>query len=364
MNAITNLHGEVRTLEPKASGKRFQVLTAGDVMNRPPLHWLVSGVVPAQGLACIYGASGSGKSFLALDLCAAVAEGEKWFGHRITSVPVVYLALEGEYGFRQRVKAWKVNQGRDLPAALKFILHPLDLRKPDDLAALADAVMTAGVGGGLLVIDTLNRASGGADENSGKDMGEIIDAAKALQSRLGGTVLLIHHTGKDQSKGLRGHSSLYAALDSALEVRRDGDGRKWSIAKSKDEGDTAAYSFRLDVVEVDIDEHGDAITSCAVVPEDRKAEIHRVLPPKSGNQRVVWNALGEILRQAGGARPRNAPDTLPIGRSAITLESAIDAIRERLACEPKRKTERARQALTGLQAKGLIGIDGGYVWAV
>jgi len=84
----------------------------------------------------------------------------------------------------------------------------------------------------LLVIDTLTVAASGADENSSSDMGLIIEAAKALQAKLGGLVLLVHHSGKDQSKGLRGHSSLHAALDAAIEVIRNHDNRRrWRIAK-------------------------------------------------------------------------------------------------------------------------------------
>jgi putative DNA primase/helicase len=346
----------------KSPTRRYRILGANDLLNTPPLRWIVRGVVPSQGLACMYGASGSGKSFLALDMCAAVAGGAEWFDCRVTVSPVVYVALEGEHGFRQRVKAWQIHQGQDLPAGLRFVMQPFDLRNPDDLAELADAVTASGGAGGLLVIDTLNRAAGGADENSSKDMGEIIDAAKVLQSQLGGTVLLIHHSGKDQTKGLRGHSSLHAALDAAVEVRRDGDRREWVIAKSKDDGDSAAYPFRLQVVEIGTDEHGDLVTSCAVAPDERKAEFRRVLPPKSGNMRVVWDALGELLRLAGDGRPNDAPERLPLGRPAVTLDSAIEGTRERLACDPKRRTERVQQALTGLQAKGLILIDGGYVW--
>jgi putative DNA primase/helicase len=346
----------------KAPERRYRVLAADDLLNTPPLRWLVRGVVPAQGLACMYGASGSGKSFLALDMCAAVAGGAEWFDCRVTAASVTYVALEGEHGFRQRVNAWQQHHGRDIPNALRFVMQPFDLRNSDDMVELADAVIASGGAGGLLIIDTLNRASGGADENSSKDMGEIIDAAKGLQAKLGGTVLLIHHSGKDATKGLRGHSSLHAALDAAVEVRRDGDRREWVIAKSKDDGDSAAYPFRLEVIEIGTDEHGDPLTSCAVEPDDRKAEFRRVLPPKSGNMRVVWDALGEILRHAGDYRPKDAPERLPFGRPAVKVETAIEKMRDRLACDAKRKTERVQQALTGLQAKGLILIDGGYVW--
>jgi hypothetical protein len=349
----------------KTPERRYRVLAANDLLNTPPLRWLVRGVLPAHGLACMYGASGSGKSFLALDVCAAVAGGVEWFNCRVTRAPVVYVALEGEHGFLQRVNAWQRHHGKSVPANLRFVIQPFDLRSSSDLAELGDAIKSSGASGGLLVIDTLNRAAGGADENSSKDMGDIIHAAKELQTLLGGTVLLIHHSGKDLTKGLRGHSSLYAALDSAIEVRRDGDRREWTIAKSKDDGDSATYPFHLEVVGIGIDEHGDQLTSCAVAADNFKAKamFQKALPPKSGNQRVAWNALGDILRNAGDERPKDAPKRLPVGRPAVALDSAIDAVRSRLACDSKRRTERAQQALTGLQTKGVIQIDEGYVWA-
>jgi putative DNA primase/helicase len=341
---------------------RFRLLDAADLMSLPPLRWLVRGVLPSQGLAALYGASGSGKSFLALDLCAAVADGDEWFDCRVNRAPVVYVALEGEAGFSQRVQAWQLHQGHDLPAGLHFVMQSFDLRNPDDLGELAEAVSASGNAGGLLVVDTLNRAAPGMDENSSMDMGLLIEAAKTLQSRLGGLVLLVHHSGKDQTKGLRGHSSLHAALDAAIEVTRMDDRRDWRIAKAKDGNDGEAHPFKLVVVEIGQDDDGEPVTSCVVEPDSAPSELRRLLPPKSGNQRIAWDALGEMLRQAGDARPKDAPDTLPMNRPAVTLDAAVDRVRDRLACDPKRKTERAQQALTGLQTKGLIVVDRGFVW--
>lgn len=349
--------------QTKTPPMRYRLLAASDLMNLPPLRWLVRGVLPAQGLAALYGASGSGKSFLALDLCAAVAAGNEWFDCRVNRAPVAYVALEGEAGFAQRVQAWQLHQGHDLPAGLRFIMQPFDLRNLDDLGELGEAVTASGGAGGLLVIDTLNRAAPGMDENSSQDMGLLIDAAKVLQAKLGGLVLLVHHTGKDQSKGLRGHSSLHAALDAAIEVTRIDDRRDWRIAKAKDGNDGEAHHFKLVVVEIGQDDDGEPVTSCVVEPDSSPADFRRVLPPKSGNQRIAWDALGEMLRQAGDLRPKDAPDTLPLNRPAVTLDAAIDRIREQLVeVESKRKTERAKDALTGLQAKGLIAVDRGFVW--
>jgi hypothetical protein len=275
--------------------------------------------------------------------------------------PVVYAALEGEAGFAQRAKAWQIRHCDDLPPTLRFVMQPFDLRKPEDLTDLAEAVSASGSAGGLLVIDTLNRAASGADENSSSDMGAIIDAAKGLQSKVGGLVLLIHHSGKDQSKGMRGHSSLHAALDAAIEVVRTDERRSWRTAKSKDGSDSTAHFFRLETLDVGEHDDGEAITSCVIVPDDSRGSFRRVMPPKGGNQKVAWDALTDMLRSPGIALV-DAPETIPHGRTGLRLEAAIDAIRNRLACEPKRRTERAQQALTGLHTKGLIVIDRDYLW--
>lgn len=346
----------------KAPETRYKLKAAADLINAPPLKWTVRGVLPAEGLACLFGASGSGKSFLALDLCAAIASGSRWFGYKVIAAPVVYVALEGESGFSQRVKAWQAHHFTDVPERVRFVMQAFDLRNSDDLQAMADAVIVSGGAGGLLVIDTLNRAASGADENTSRDMGEIIDAAKSLQARFGGLVLMIHHSGKDQSRGLRGHSSLIAALDASIEVVKLDSRREWRAAKVKDGTDDTAHSFRLHIVDIGCHEDGERITSCVVVPDEGGREFRLALAPKSGNQKIAFDGLGEILQREGVVKPPNAPPSLPAGCPAVPVEDAIATIRQRLVCDAKRKTERTQQALTALHARGLIGIEAGWLW--
>lgn len=146
-------------------------------------------------------------------------------------------------------------------------------------------------------------------------------------------------------------------------MRREGDRREWLIAKSKDGEDGEAHPFKLDVVELGTDEDGEPITSCTVHPlEDIADNIKKAMPPKSGNQRVIWDALGEIFRRAGNIKLEGAPDTLPAGRPCITLESAIDKTRTLLVCDAKRQTERTQAAIRGLIGKGLLFHEGGFIW--
>lgn len=248
---------------------RYRLLRSADIARLPPLRWLVRSVLPAEGLAAVYGPSGSGKSFLAMDLFAAVAEGRRWFEYRVEARPVVYLALEGEGGIRLRVQAWETKNGRPLPDSMAVVVQPFKLTCPADIADLVAAISAVGwVSGAVVVLDTLNRAAPTSDENASKDMGEILEGAKALQASLGGLVVVVHHTGKDATKGLRGHSSMFAALDACVEVTRDGERRAWSVAKSKDGQDGDRHSFTLDVVDLGLDDYGDEITSCVPVAVD------------------------------------------------------------------------------------------------
>lgn len=126
-------------------------------------------------------------------------------------------------------------------------------------------------------MDTLNAATSGLDENSSRDMGLILEAAKKLQRLTGGLVVLVHHTGKDASKGLRGHSSLLAALDAVIEVGRNGEARYWRMSKSKESEDGKRRGFRLKPIGLGYDEDGEPETSCVVEPDNTPVQEEKPL---------------------------------------------------------------------------------------
>lgn len=241
-------------------------------------------MLPTRGLAAIFGSSGSGKSFLGIDLAGHIAGGERWFDCRVMARPVVYLVLEGEGGVRQRVQAWQKHNSRALPDSMGVIVQPFTLTEAQDLADLA-AVVPAGA---VTFLDTLNRAAPVADENSSRDMGQILQAAKQLQAITKGLVVLVHHTGKNEEAGLRGHSSLIAALDASVKVTRDGDTRTWAVQKVKDGRDGQAHGFVLEVVTLQIDAHGDPETSCIIRPVTAPAR-----KPLSSSLQLALNAFHE-----------------------------------------------------------------------
>ena len=346
---------------PQAPGQRFRLLGSADLRALPPLAWRVRGVLPAQGLASVFGPSGSGKSFLVLDMAAAIAEGAAWFGYRVKAAPVVYVPLEGQAGFRLRAAAWETRNRRALPGGLRLVLQPFKLTDPQDVPDLATAVLAAG-DGAVTILDTLNAAAPEADENASADMGRILEAAKELQRLTGGLVLVVHHTGKDASRGLRGHSSLFAALDAAVEVVRDGDRKEWRVAKAKDGKDGDAHAFRLDVVELGDDADGEPVTSCVVTPTESAGEdAKRAKLPNGGtNQRAILDALRPMFK----ASPVFGKPGAPAIRPCVELEPAIAATSGRLVCAADRRAERTREAIAGLVNRGVLGHSEGWLWLV
>lgn len=335
---------------------RFQLLSPAELQALPPLAWRVRGVLPAVGVAALFGPSASGKSFLGFDLAAHIADGREWFGHRVTAAPVVYVALEGEAGFKLRAQAWEHSQGLKLPSGLRLVLQGFKLT--GDVPELAADIL-AGVGAGPVVfIDTLNRAAPTLDENSSRDMGEILEGAKELQRLTAGLVVLVHHTGKDAARGLRGHSSLFAALDAAIEVFRDGDSRGWKIAKSKDGADGDSHSFCLDVVQLAVDSDGEPLSSCAVRQLQGKSRQEKVKRPQGKNQNIVFYALTPMLDASTQLGLGGAPAHCHCVQLALALPTAAAA----LDCDPERRTERAHAAVKGLVASGLLGLGDGWLW--
>lgn len=355
-----------QVLAATAVAMRYKLLTPEQVASLPLLLWLIKGLLPRAGIGAIYGPSGSGKTFIVLDLVMALAAGGIWFGNKIVGqCAVTYCALEGQAGVTLRMAAYRKKFG-DTGGNVRILLDKFDLRSTADIEDLVVAIKAAGGTHGVIILDTLNAASPGSDENSSADMGEMIAAAKLIQERLGALVLLVHHTGKAVQNGLRGHSSLLAALDVSVEVTRDGGRRSWKLAKSKDGQDGEEKPFTLEIVELGLDDDGDPITSCVVLPDDEGGLSKIPLPriPKAGNQKIVWDVLVQMLADTSLAHDddENRPELCPFHCRYIEVELAIEKICTRLPVEPRRQRERTRQAMAGLINRGLLAQNNGYLW--
>jgi hypothetical protein len=281
---LANEHGARISLNAPASPEEFESLVEDvssthtpDQLPRflfEPVHtfsstqalpWIIKGVLPKAGLGVVYGASGSGKSFAVLDMGMAIARGAEWRGKKVRQGRVAYIAAEGADGFRKRLAAYAKHTGVDLATVPMTVLNAApNLLEKQDAVDVAKGIKASG-GADLIVIDTFAQTTPGANENAGEDVGKALGYCKRIHEVTGAMVLLIHHSGKDATKGARGWSGLRAAADAEIEVVREGDARALRLTKSKDGEDGLEWGFALEVVQVDVDEDLEPITSCVVV---------------------------------------------------------------------------------------------------
>ncbi len=289
------------TPAPAAPAKpkmRFEVIPADQFAGGKPPSWIIKDVLPMAELIVLFGESGSGKSFMALDLAGCIAQGLPWRGKRTKQGRVVYVAAEGAGGFRNRLNAYAIANGIDLVAfGENFgVVHAApNLMIKDDALDLCKAILAGGPVA-LVIIDTFAQVMPGANENAGEDVGKALQHCKGIHKAVGAPVVLVHHAGKDSSKGARGWSGLRAAADAELEVVKSATGRLMRSTKQKDGEDGLEWGFDLAVVPIGVDEDGDAITSCFVREAAVPVAVKGGVPKHSGAwaQRVLA-VLGEML---------------------------------------------------------------------
>lgn len=266
----------------------LQFITAAQIKDLPPVAWRVKNLLPAQGVAAIYGPPASGKSFLALDMAAAIASGRDWFGHKTAAAPVFYVYLEGSGALKNRIAAWEHERERAFPDGVTFYLGAFNLFEN------MDSLVAAIPHGAVVVVDTLAASAPGFDENSGADMSRAIEALSRVEREKNGLALVVHHSGKDASRGLRGHSNLLGALSASICVERSGlsTTRQWTAAKVKDAEDGIGAAFSLHRVELGTDADGDMVSSCIVRRvEGEQREISRL----SSSMRYALDSLKKAL---------------------------------------------------------------------
>ena len=271
---------------PHVEPLRF--VSAAHIKTLPPVSWRVKNLLPAQGAAAIYGPPASGKSFLALDMAAAIAEGRDWFGHKTAAAPVFYINLEGSGALKNRIAAWEHERERAFPDGVTFYLGAFNLFES------MDSLVAAIPSGCVVVVDTLAASAPGFDENSGADMSRAIEALSRVEREKNGLALVVHHSGKDASRGLRGHSNLLGALSASICVERSGlsTTRQWTAAKVKDAEDGIGAAFSLHRVELGTDADGDMVSSCIVRRvEGEQREISRL----SSSMRYALDSLKKAL---------------------------------------------------------------------
>jgi len=238
---------------------------------------LVEGVITVGASSVVYGDSNSGKTFFVLDMGCAIARGVEWMGRKTEPGLVIYLATEAPASIKTRLQAYQKYHDCTVPN-FAIVQTPVnfhrDMQDAKDIVTMIEDVEKAlGQKARLIVGDTLARISSGANENSGDDMGPIMERFDYLARKTGAHVLIIHHNGKDAAKGARGWSGIRAHIDTEIELVDDKGVRSATITKQRELGGKGdVIGFKLDIVDMGLTKWGKTATSCVVV-EDTDATV-------------------------------------------------------------------------------------------
>lgn len=170
-----------------------------------PMYLMPEFPLYTEAFNVIVGASGGGKSFLALDIAGRIA----------LDYPVVYIAGEGLSGYAARWESWK-SYHQVQSSQLYFYREALQVLDNVQLGNFIELLRPHHPY--LVIIDTLARSAVGVDENSAREMGQFISACDALRGSLDCGLIVVHHTGK--SGDIRGSTALYGAADAVLSVAK------------------------------------------------------------------------------------------------------------------------------------------------
>lgn len=353
----------------KAEGPRFPRVWIDDATVDIETAYLVKSVIERGKLIVIYGPAGDGKTFFTADLAGHIAAGIPWRGRRTRAGLVVYVAAEAGASILRRFFAWRehrMGEAREGRTPMAIITRGCNLLNAVEVEALLlelRAIATeVGMPVALVIFDTLSRSIPGGDENRSEDMTRVIAAADAIRDELAATCLIVHHSGKDGSRGARGHSSLFGASDTVISVIE----RVATVEKSRDGTQGDQFPFALDVVDLGTDSDGDAVTTCIVRHlDDAPAPRRRPSQTLSGVARVALHALTEAITEHGKTMPGTS--TIPAGVRAVTLDRWRAQFKLRYGTDPagderdqgavKMAFRRAREQL----AKS-VGVSDPYVW--
>jgi AAA domain len=293
--------------------QRLVPIRWGELQLLPKREPLLEGVFDLGAMSALVGASGAYKTGVAIDWVGHIGTGMAWRGHRVRKGVPVYIAVEGGRGIAERFEAWRKHHRVSAEDGEVYVIpEPIDLAHGEaDTKLLLQRI--AGIGRvDFIVADTLSRALAGGDENSSKDMGAFVRNCDLIRSETNAHLCVLHHLGKDEARGARGHSLLKAALDTELTASKTGRIGTLELTKQRDGLDGTRWGFAIQPVNL-----SDGKCSFVVVPAD-------MIMPKTSR----WARGLSVFRDAvTAAILAEGQDHRPGGNGPIVKAVAVECIR-------------------------------------
>lgn len=262
--------------------------------------WLVKHVVPSESVGLLYGASGTFKSFIGIDLALHIAHGLPWLGKKTKKGPVIIIAAEGGTGLWRRIVAWHRERRLSWKDAPVYVV-PISVDLGSDAILVREAAAKAGVTPSFVLIDTLSQTFSGEENSAQETAAYLREIGLQFRACWQCAVMVVHHTGNNETERPRGSSALRANSDFMFAVFRDEKEMLATVENTKQkDGDLhKPTSFALKVLELARDEDDDPITSLVATAVGETGDMLEIMDHEAQRGRGGRNHLFLELAQNG-----------------------------------------------------------------
>ncbi|MFI5729173.1 AAA family ATPase [Kribbella sp. NPDC051587] len=216
--AREQLHGS----EPRSPAASLPILDWDELWaQEDEEEWIIEPLLPARRLVALYSAPKVGKSLLMLELAVGVAKGAEVLGVRPDRPRrVLYVDHEndprGDVRTRLEAMGYGLKDLRNLCYLSYPVMDGLDgAQGAQQLLAAVEAYQCE-----LVVIDTISRAVNG-DENENDTWLRLYRATGKALKQAKVAMIRLDHSGKDDSKGMRGGSAKYGDVDAVWKLSKE-----------------------------------------------------------------------------------------------------------------------------------------------
>jgi len=194
-------------------------------------------------------------------------------------------------------------------------------------------------------------------------MGVLVTNGTRIQQATGAHVAWIHHSGKDEAKGARGHSLLRAASDTEIEISAEGPVRVARVTKQREMECEGDFSFTLKVVELGLNGRGKPVTSCVVVHSGQTAGA---VPDRQTRLRGDTARALEVLTNVVASSGKTGFTGLPSGANSVPEKWWRDRFYEsaKPGSTEDAKQRAFRRAADELVNRRIVGMACSRVWVV
>jgi AAA domain len=217
----------------------------------------------------------------------------------------------------------------------------------------------------------MTQAAPEGDESSARDMGRFILRCGEIERHYGCAVIVVHHMGKDASKGARGSNALNGAADVTIAVEKGEFFSTVRVDEMKDGPEGQEWRFRLVPYQLDevVDEAPADPTTCVVEllsepSTSQQVEAKKDRAPPSGLAGDLLLVIRRAVDESGEANVGRAG--LPKGVRAVSRENLKRYCKTMAWQDLEGKPDSFRgmlsRNLSALRSRGHVGFDPEWVW--